>query len=61
MGTINMEKFFKSVAYMLVEKEEGKIENISSGCINILGLNIKKITKSTIKIIDLIPNFFSET
>ena len=69
VGAFKVEKAFKNYAYMLVEKDEGIIENISAcsffllsiiffilACINILGISLKKLAKRSIKIIDLVNN-----
>ena len=48
------------MCYVLIDNKDGKIENICSGCISLLGLNIQKITKYKIRIQDIINDFYQE-
>lgn len=52
---------YKSKCHVLIEKEDGCIENVSSSAFTMLGLTLAHIEKNSTKITELIPNFFSET
>eukprot|EP00828_Plagiopyla_frontata_P023397 TRINITY_DN3000_c0_g3_i2.p1 TRINITY_DN3000_c0_g3~~TRINITY_DN3000_c0_g3_i2.p1 ORF type:complete len:384 (-),score=54.31 TRINITY_DN3000_c0_g3_i2:73-1224(-) len=60
MATFKTEKAFRNYAYALVNYDTKTVENISSSSINILGLNLKKLSRKQIYISDLIPDFHSE-
>lgn len=54
MATLKIEKIYKISAFLIIDHSEGVIQNISSGCINVIGLDEKKLLKGDIKIGDIV-------
>lgn len=59
MATLKIEKIYKISAFLIIDQNEGIVQNISSGCINVLGLDEKKLLKGDLKISDIVLNIFS--
>lgn len=54
VGTFRVEKVIKNYCYMIVEKDQHIIENISSSCIPTLNFQLKDVQKKKIKITSLV-------
>lgn len=59
MATFKLEKIYKVVAYIVIDHQDGVVLNISSGCLNVLGIDEKKLIKGDLKIADIVKLFFS--
>ena len=38
MATLKIEKIYKISAFLIIDQTDGIVQNISSGCINVIGL-----------------------
>lgn len=63
LATLKIEKIYKVTAYLIIDQNDGIIQNISSGCINVLGIDEKRLLKGDLKIGDIVDfyNFFPIT
>ncbi|KRX01055.1 hypothetical protein PPERSA_00803 [Pseudocohnilembus persalinus] len=57
-GTIRQDKYFKLIGYMVIDSKSHVIQNVSSNCISLFGLNIQIISRDSIKITDIVPDIF---
>lgn len=59
MATFKLEKIYKVVAYIVIDHQDGIVLNISSGCLNVLGIDEKKLIKGDLKIADIVKFLFA--
>lgn len=54
MATLKIEKIYRISAFLIIDQNDGIVQNISSGCINVIGLDEKKLLKGDLKISDIV-------